>query len=64
MTDKAPNVIARIYNVVASARTTNAKGAKVILPTSLNILAWERETTGHDGDKMVLNGVKYGFSLQ
>ena len=64
MSYKAPNAIARIYNVVASARTANAKGAKVILPTSLKILARERESTGHDSDEMVLNGVIYGFPLQ
>ena len=31
---------------------------------SHNIPAWERESTGHDGDEMVLNGVKYSFPLR
>ena len=63
MSYKAPYAIPRIYDVVASTRTTNAEGAKVILPTSLNILAWERESIEHDGDEMVLNGVQHGFQL-
>ena len=61
---RAPGDIALIYDVVVSQKATNSRGARIPLPTSLNLQAWERESTGHDDDALVMQRVAYGFSLQ
>ena len=61
---KASDGIARIYDVVVSGNAPNCNGARIKLKTSLNIAAWERESTGHPDDTLVLDGVNYGFPLQ
>ena len=61
---KAPEGLARIYDTVVSFQKSNARGARIPLPTSLNLPAWERERTGHIDDIMVIDGVTFGFPLQ
>ena len=60
----APDKVARIYDVVISGRTNNAAGARCVVPTGLNITAWELNSTGHPDDRDVLDGIRYGFPLQ
>lgn len=35
-----------------------------MVPSGLDIDKWTNLATGHDYDNIVLNGIKYGFSLQ
>ena len=42
----------------------NAMSSRLPLPSGLHVEAWEAIATGHKDDAMVLDGIKYGFSLQ
>lgn len=55
---------ARVFSKVKATGISNEKGAKLIIPTKLNIRLWEESATGHIDDHIVLSGVKHGFSLQ
>ena len=55
---------AAIWDALHGYVSAGSLGSRSTQYRTLNILAWERESTGHDGDEMVLNGVKYGFPLQ
>ena len=52
---------AKIYNAVASTGIPNAIGSRIILPTMLNIPAWELYLAGYDDT--LLDYVKYGFPM-
>lgn len=53
-----------IYSSVRSFDTSNETGAWIPVPTGLDTGKWENIATGHSDDSVVLNGIKYGFSLQ
>lgn len=55
---------ARIYSLVRKYGTSNETGAKEPVPTRLDIQKWTSLATGHSDDTIVLNGIKYGFSVQ
>ena len=55
---------ALIYDTVKSAGMHNHKGARLTLPTLLNLHAWQQQTTGHPKDQMIIDGLAYGFPLQ
>ena len=55
---------AKIYDTVRSYGKHNHEGAKITLQTSLNLDRWDTETTGHNHDQIVLQGVRYGFPIQ
>ena len=61
--DMYPN-LALIYTVVAKSGLPNALGAKILVPSGLKREAWKRMATGHYNDKVVLDGISYGFNLQ
>ena len=56
--------LAAIYTTVAQDGLPNALGPRVPVPSNLNIQAWEAIQTRHADDKLVLDGIQYGFSLQ
>ena len=55
---------ALIYDKVRSQGVPNYKGAKVPLPSPLKHEAWVRESTGHEQDHELMQGIKYGFPIQ
>ena len=56
--------IADVYNVVRHTGLPNSQGARIILPTGLDIGYWHQIASGHPHDQPVLDGVSYGFNLQ
>ena len=56
--------LAVTYDAVRTAGCPNARGARIALPTTLDIQSWHTECTGHLDDSLVLNGITYGFPLQ
>lgn len=58
-----PKEMARIYNVVRDAGVPNCIGPRIVLPSDLNLAAWER-VFGSSGQYLeMLSFVKYGFPL-
>lgn len=55
---------ATVYSQVQVLGLPNEKGARIPLQTKLNIKLWEDSATGHIDDEKVLNGIRFGFSLQ
>lgn len=55
--------LSHIYNQVKSTGLPNVMGARVPLPTNLNIPVWEYELRGIDEDSELLSMIKYGFPL-
>ena len=55
---------ALIYETVKATGLPNAMSSRLPLPSGLHVEAWEAIATGHRDDAMVLDGIKYGFSLQ
>ena len=55
---------AGIYEKVKATALHNHESARVTLPSSLNLAVWERESTSHEDDSMVLQGTRYGFPIQ
>lgn len=53
-----------IYSAVRKYGTSNETGAKIPVTTGLKTREWASLSTGHTDDNIVLNGIKYGFSLQ
>lgn len=56
--------LASTYMHVLSYGTPNSINARVIMNTKLNIPLWEKSVTGHQDDDIVIEGIKYGFSMQ
>ena len=54
----------RIYEAVKGSSTYNHIGKRITLHTDLNLDVWDREATQHPQDKMVLEGIRYGFPIQ
>ena len=52
-----------IYTKVKATGLPNAKSARILLPTSLNIPAWEKYLDQSDDEIELLQYVKYGFPL-
>lgn len=55
---------ATIYNRVLDSGKPNARDTRIIIKTKLNIPLWEKSVTGHQDDHIVVEGIKYGFSMQ
>ena len=53
--------LAKIYDVVRETGMPNACGARLTLPTELNIPAWEKYLRGKD--ELLLAYIKFGFPL-
>ena len=56
--------LADIYRQVLDTGLPNALQRRVTIPSGLNIPQWISRATGHCDDKLVLDGVQYGFSIQ
>ena len=61
---KAPSELATTYEKVVHQKCSNRGGARYPVKTNLNVAAWEKYSTGHEADQVVLDGIRYGFSLQ
>ena len=55
---------ADLYEAARHAKVHGATPPRVDHTASLNTQAWEALATGHADDDIVLNGFKYGFSIQ
>lgn len=51
------------YQKVKETGLPNADQTKITRETTLNLPLWESLQTGHSDDTIVLNGLRYGFSL-
>ena len=61
---RLPDCVVNTYEKVVSRGLPNAKGARHLLKSSLNVSRWKAEATNHPNHKYVLDGVEFGFSLQ
>ena len=55
---------AHTYDAIKGTGAHNHEKAKILLKTTLDIGAWQKEATGHIDDRMVIEGIKYGFPIQ
>ena len=55
---------AYIYDTVKSSGRHNYEGARILLPSALEIPTWIQEATGHTQDDVVIQGIQYGFPIQ
>lgn len=55
---------AHTYRIVKQTGTPNETCARVPIKSNLNLALWYDSATGHHDDKIVLDGITYGFSLQ
>ena len=60
----APKHVVTEYESVVAKRCVNREGARCTLKSGLNFEAWDAIQTGHESDKLVLDGIRYGFPLQ
>ena len=56
--------MAKLYSAVADSGMPNSIAAHVPVPSGLNVDQWYTIATGHPYDRVVLDGVTYGFDLQ
>lgn len=59
----ASTPILAVYEKIRKTGLPNFVGAKILIKTKLNIPLWEKSATGHPDDQIVINGIKYGFSM-
>ena len=55
---------AMLYDTARAAGGPNHKGARVYIPTDLNIQEWRSMTTGHTDDEWILDTITFGFPIQ
>ena len=58
-----PDNIARIYDVVRQTGLPNALGARLPVPTALNLEAWNRNLDQVGGRPQLLDFLRFGFPL-
>lgn len=56
--------VADIYEQVRDLGIPNEVGARIPITSKLKPQVWLNESTGHPDDSIVLQGVRFGFSLQ
>ena len=59
-----PDEYCRVYDAAVAGRAANHTSAKVVVPSRLNIDMWKHYTTNHQEDRLVIDGITYGFPLQ